>query len=82
MYLKMKFQLQQKYYKKQYPNGHDNTVLISVQALKTYGYLDQTKDRFGNNCTGYSQVLSTGTVTSYIKCKYYTTTGYDERNDI
>ena len=28
----------------------------------------------------FTTSLSTGTVTSYIKCKYYTTTGYDERN--
>ena len=70
-----------KYYNRYYKNGADQTVIIGVKALITNGYINEVKDKYGNDCTGYAKILSNGTSQAYLSCKYYKTTGDDESND-
>ena len=70
-----------KYYNRYYINGNDQTVYISVESLVTNGYLDEVKDKYNNDCTGYATILINGTTQSYLSCKYYKTPGYNEEYD-
>ena len=71
----------EKYYNRYYINGNDQTVYISVESLVTNGYLDEVKDKYNNDCTGYATILINGTTQSYLSCKYYKTPGYNEEYD-
>lgn len=66
------------YYSEVYPNGNNDTIIVSISTLKGLGYLGSVPDSKGRECTGYSKILNTGTCVSYIKCSVYKTTGYSE----
>ncbi len=66
------------YYNDMYPNGSDDTIVVSTSKLKSGGYLVPIKDGRGRECSGYSIILKTKNIVSYIKCGIYKTAGYSE----
>ena len=67
-----------RYYNNTYPNGSDDTVIVTIDTLKSNGYMEALTDKLGRECKGYTKVLKTGTAVSYIRCSFYKTTGYNE----
>ena len=67
-----------RYYLNRYPNGTTDTVIISINTLKTTGYMSSIYDSRNKECKGYAKVLRTGNSVGYIKCSTYTTTWYSE----
>ena len=66
------------YYKDHYPNGSDDTIVVTTSKLKGGGYLDSIEDARGKECKGYAIVLKTKNIVSYVKCSIYKTVGYNE----
>ena len=66
------------YYKDMYPNGSDDTIVVSTSKLKSGGYLESITDAKGRECIGYAIILKTKNIVSYIKCGIYKTAGYSE----
>lgn len=66
------------YYNNVYPKGSSDTVIVTVDTLKSNGYLTPLYDKWGRECKGYTKILKTGTAVSYIRCAMYKTTGYSE----
>ncbi len=66
------------YYENVYPNGSNDTVIVSVETLKNSGYLSDLSDNLNRDCKGYAKILSNGNCVSYIRCPFYKTTGYSE----
>ena len=67
-----------RYYYDKYPSGSIDTIVVSVKTLKYNGYLSPIYDKRNKECSGYSKILTSGTVVSYVKCSAYKTTGYSE----
>ena len=66
------------YYKDMYPKGSDDTIVVTTSKLKSGGYLESITDAKGRECSGYSIILKTKNIVSYIKCGIYKTAGYSE----
>lgn len=66
------------YYKDMYPKGSDDTIVVNTSKLKSGGYLESITDAKGRECSGYSIILKTKNIVSYIKCGIYKTAGYSE----
>ncbi len=66
------------YYKDMYPKGSDDTIIVTTSKLKSGGYLESITDAKGRECSGYSIILKTKNIVSYIKCGIYKTAGYSE----
>ena len=66
------------YYKDVYTSNYDDTIVVSTSKLKDGGYLDSIKDARGKECKGYSMILKSGNIVSYIRCSIYKTVGYNE----
>ena len=66
------------YYKDMYPKGSDDTIIVTTSKLKSGGYLESITDAKGRECSGYSVILKTKNIVSYIKCGIYKTAGYSE----
>lgn len=66
------------YYNDKYPAGNSDTIVVSVDTLKSNGYLSPLYDNKNKECKGYAMILKTGNCVSYIKCSYYKTVGYSE----
>lgn len=64
--------------------GEESIILRSSHLVKNK-YLETIKDKSGNNCSGYVEVIKTESNNiiyyPYLKCKNYTTFEYDERKD-
>ena len=69
------------YYYDRYPEGYTDTVIVSVETLKNYGYLSPVYDSRGKECKGYAKILKTGNCVSYVRCSNYKTIGYSEKNE-
>ena len=74
------------YVNKYYENKlSEASLFLKVSTLKKYKYLDTIKDANNNECSGYVQVSKNDdeslSYTPYLKCKNYTTSGYEERKD-
>ena len=67
-----------KYYNENYPNGNNDTIVISVDTLVNNGYITKLYDGRNKECSGYAKVLPNQNIISYIKCSIYKTTGYSE----
>ena len=67
-----------RYYDDVYPNGSEDTVIVSISTLKNNGYLSPIYDARNKECNGYSKILSNRNTIAYIKCSVYKTTGYSE----
>ena len=65
-----------RYYNDKYSTG--DTIVVSVDTLKTYGYLMPIYDSRSKECKGYAKILRTGNAIAYIKCSNYKTVGYSE----
>ena len=63
----------------------DASLFLKVSVLKNYKYLDSLKDSNDKDCSGYVAVSKNEdeslSYTPYLKCKKYTTEGYEERKD-
>ena len=74
------------YIEKEYNNtlGYD-TLSVKIKTMIETGYLTEFKDGKDRDCTGYVSVYKTDAgdkvFTPYIKCKRYTSSGYEERKD-
>ena len=68
-------------YNARYPEGYTDTVIVSVETLKNYGYLSPVYDSRGKECKGYAKILKTGNCVSYVRCSNYKTIGYSEENE-
>lgn len=68
----------EEYFKNVYSSKTEDSIVVSVDKLQSSGYLDTIRDLRGRKCTGYSIIMNTGNIVSYIKCGLYKTTGYDE----
>ncbi len=65
------------YYKNVYHSTSDDTIVVNVDKLKSAGYLDSITDARGKECKGYSIILKTGNIVSYVNCTFYKTVGYN-----
>lgn len=75
-----------KYVNERYDNIIDEEMLIlRVSHLKKNKYINTLKDNNGASCSGYVEVYKDSASNimylPYIKCKSYTTEGYDSRKD-
>ena len=75
-----------RYVNEKYNNGLGEEILIlRISYLKYNNYIDDVKDKDGNICSGYIEIYknsSSNTVyMPYIKCKNYSTEGYDSSKD-
>ncbi len=76
----------QKYIEEYYDNklGLD-TLNIRASQLKSSGHLEKLEDTKGRTCSGYVSVYvdvdGNNVYKPYLKCKEYTTSGYEERKD-
>ena len=66
------------YYRDMYSFTTDDTLVVSTNKLQTNGYLSTLVDARGKECKGYSIIMKTGNIVSYIKCSVYKTAGYNE----
>lgn len=66
------------YYKDAYNSDIDDTLIVTVDKLKNEGYLGDVTDSRGRNCKGYSMIMKSGNIVSYIRCSFYKTVGYNE----
>ena len=66
------------YYRDKYSYNTDDTVVVSTSKLKINGYLNSIVDARGKECKGYSIIMKTGNIVSYIRCSVYKTAGYNE----
>ncbi len=66
------------YYLDNYPNGSDNTIIVSVDTLINSGYLKSVLDERDKKCTGYVKLLRNGNQVAYLDCSRYQTVGYDK----
>jgi hypothetical protein len=67
-----------RYYESNYPNGSNDTVIVSIDTLKSAGYLSPIYDNLNRECKGYAKILPSKICVSYIRCGFYKTTGYSE----
>lgn len=61
-----------------------DTLNIKVSTLKDNGYIDNFTDSKDRECTGYTSVFKENAAIQYVpylKCKRYTTKGYEKRKD-
>ncbi len=65
------------YYKDAYEDNREDTVIISTSRLIANGYLNGLEDNRGRSCKGYAIVIKSSNVSSYIKCGFYKTAGYN-----
>ena len=65
-----------RYYDTKYPSGTNDTVVVSVNTLKSSGFLSSIYDGRNKECKGYAKVLRNGNSVGYIRCSSYTTSGY------
>ncbi len=70
-----------KYYDKKYPDGHNDTVIVSFDTLYHDGDITKLYDEIGKECNGYAKILKNKVTIGYVKCPKYMTSGYDEDND-
>jgi len=66
------------YYNVVYNSKTNDTLIVSTDTLKQYGYLTSIKDSIGRECKGYSIIMRTNNIVSYIKCTMYKTAGYSD----
>ena len=57
------------------------TLNITVKTLLEKNYLDDLKDGKDRDCSGYVSVSQSEGYSSFLKCKRYTTSGYEKRKD-
>ena len=71
------------YMKKEYNNELPVATLnVTAKTLVEKGYLEELKDGKDRACSGYVSVNQDNGYSSYLKCKRYTTSGYEKRKDI
>ena len=62
-----------------------DTLVLTVENLKSYNYIEEFKDENGKKCSGYADVYydenNNIIYNAYIKCKKYQTSGYQEWKD-
>ena len=66
-----------RYYQERYPYGLNDSIVVSINALKSNGYMSPIYDSRNRECKGYAMILRNGTCVSYIKCSTYRTPGYN-----
>ncbi len=57
------------------------TLNITVKTMIEKNYLDELKDGKDRDCSGYVSASKADGYSSYLKCKNYTTSGYEKRKD-
>jgi len=74
-----------RYVKEFYNNNlEENKVIIKYTTLYNNGYVKKLKDKNYKECSGYVEAVKNSSLIlyfPYIKCKEYTTNGYERRND-
>lgn len=60
-----------------YVNNYEHGSMVTLKELKEVDYIDVFSDSNDDSCSGYV-IVSDGAYTPYIKCKSYTTKGYND----
>ena len=66
------------YYNYYYPNGSNDTIIVTIDTLINNGYLNKVLDERNKECDGYVKLLNNGNQVAYLNCSRYITVGYDK----